>query len=666
LGGVVSQGATPEALVQLVVAGTTLVAVSDAAGAFRFPRVPAGDRTVLASKGAGLGALAGTAAVKVVRGKNASLAVGMTKVLPKTGTVAGTITFTSAQAPTLITLTVAGAQVTGAPALDGNYALTVPVGTWEVFATAPNYPKQSLGVVVVNEGLTTTLKPGFLSWWKAVSEEATGFTIPKADVCQAGPWAALALADGTNARLMVFNTKTLERRNVAAGTVTEVRFSSKCKYLFYILDGVAMVHEVGTANVRSLGFGAVAPFAFSTDESTLFLARYGHPLTPAPLGTQEGLERVNLAAATSTGFPSAALGVFPQNEDRYFVREVGDSIRLVTPASDTVVFTAAHATQWGAKPTGWALTNCAGTCTLKVLPPNGTLASAVTAGTYSSASVVSGSSPDWVAFALLPAARRLVRSSDAMSVALPVSTNRLSISPDGSRLAYFGRPVADQELREEPLPASGTSAVLASTVAAFDDNWLSNTRLVAYDRPNNRVVDVKAGVAAFDNAVAAPTTANLFCARGALAVWPQSGSAQKWKVLLADAPALTADGPNVSNPGEAVSCAARASVVGDPAVAWAGFSIDSSSTYVVDGAAAQVRRQFVGRAGGPGFLSEGVELLPTTPVPTGLNLYLPASGQLIAIADGDKQFVSASPSAVSGFVVFGRDAHTLYVARLWQ
>ncbi len=593
----------------------------------------------------------------------------------KTGTVTGTVTFHGNQAPTLITLSVPGTAVTGAPSVDGNYSLVVPVGTWDLVASAPNFQEQSLGRMLVQEGATTVVRPATMSWYVPVYETdvAISAVIPLG-TCSGGPWTALSMQVGSDQRAMFINTKTLERRQVASGSVSGLVFSSKCKYAAFFLNTILMVYEVGTANLVAWGAGGTGPMDFSTDESTLFVTRDGALLAPPPLGLTPGLERINLVAGTSTGFASAAGGVRKQTSDRFFVVQVSNDVRLVTPTSDAVVFAAVKAGGFFTSPTAWALTNCTAgnACSLQVLAPNGTIPSTVT-GTYDTAKVIYGSTGDWIGFTLSNAAVvppntwKLVRGSDATSVALPDNTERLYINSDGSRMAYRSVIGATRPLREEALPASGSVIPFATSAAAINPSWLSNTRLVAYDpNPVNKVYEVKSGTLTTDTDVAVPTGASMFCANGSVAVYAQAAAA-KWKVLFEDAAPLLVDGPNIS-PTSGVTCGARALVAGQPATAWGAFSIDEVSTHVIDGAGNQVRRQFIGHMSPGGWSSEGLEFFTVNSFGVPQSMYLPATGQLIQWFEPGRNWVDYSVNPVAGFYGLALDQAnlTLYVARFWR
>jgi hypothetical protein len=594
-------------------------------------------------------------------------------VPPKTGTVTGTVTFHGSQAPTLITLSVPGTAVTGAPAVDGNYSLVVPVGTWDLVASAPNFKEQTLGRLLVQEGATTVVKPSTMSWYVPVYETDVAISaVNPLGYCSGGPWTGISMQVGSDQRVMFINTKTLERRQVASGSVSGIVFSSKCKYAAFILNSVLMVYEVGTANLQAWGAGAASPMDFSTDESTLFVTRYGAVLAPPPLGLNPGLERINLVAGTSTGFVSAVGGVRKQTSDRFFVVQVSDDVRLVTPTTDAVVFNVVKAGGFSTSPTAWALTNCAAggvACSLKVLAPNGTTPNTVT-GTYDTASVIYGSTGDWIGFSLtagVVTTWKLVRGSDATSVAFPDSTDRLFINPDGTRIAYRSIVLTLRPLYEEPLPATGSVAPFATPTVFLYPTWLSNTRLVVYDpNPVNKVYEVKSGTLTTDTDVAVPTGASMFCASGSVAVYAQAAAA-KWKVLFEDAAPLLVDGPNIS-PTSGVTCGARALVAGQTATAWGAFSIDEVSTYIVDGAGNQVRRQFIGHLGSGGWSSEGLDFFMVNSYGTPQSMYLPATGQLIQWFEPGRNWVDYSPDPVAGFYSLALDPTglTLYVARFWR
>jgi hypothetical protein len=676
--GVVSQGATPVDGVQVVVAGETQVAQTDTAGRFTLTAVRAGARTLVATKGAGLTLVSATQAVTVARGKNAPVTMSLSPVPAKTGTVSGVVTFNGTQSPVIIALSVPGTAVAASPAIDGTYSLTVPVGTWDVVATAPYYPKQTLGRVTVLEGQPTTLKPAILTWFQPIYVENTGFSaVTPVGVCAGGAWGALSITAGADKRLVFLNTKTLERRHVAAGNIGLFSFSSKCKYATFTLNGVLMVYEVGTSNLQTWGAGAVSPTGFSTDESTLFVTRNGDALAPQPLGLNPGLERINLAAGTSTSFQAGAiLQVARQTLDRYFVTKASNDVVLVTPTTDTIVFTAVLPGTLNVSPAAHALTACSGgvSCTLKVLSPTGTTANSV-AGTYNGASPTPGSNADWIAFSLTPTAPpqvwKLVRTSDAYSVPMPANLEQLWINSDSTRIAYRANTGAVRTLREESLATvTGTVTPFVSSPNNIEPNWLSNTRLVAYDgTPFNKVYEVKAGGVTTDSDVAVPLGAQVFCTGGSIAVYPQN-SVAKWKVLFGDTATFLVDGPNVSGVSDAV-CYARSVAAGQPAVNWGYFSIDQNTTYVVDAAGNQVKRALFGRSNaGLPLNVEGLEVFGFSGTSLASSFYLPVTGQVIQWAEPNRStMVQANLDSAGGFSSIMREpslpSQTLYVARFW-
>jgi hypothetical protein len=664
LEGVVSSAGVPEAGVRVLIPGLGRETQTDAAGQFLLPQVPAGARTLVASKGAGLSALSATQAITVARGHNPALQVTLTPVPPKTGTVTGTVTFSSTQLPSIITLAVLGTSVTGAVATDGTYSLTVPVGTWSLEATAPYYPRQVLGQVTVQEGKTSTVAPAQLSWYVPVMQTQ-------------GPFAGLSPLGATNnwhaftidpaGQLIFVNTQTLERRHVATGVVTDFRFSARAKFAAFLLNDVLMVYEVGTTRLNMLGFGASSP-VFSSDESTLFVARDGSAVAPPPLNTSLGLERITLVTATpgafsSTGFPGA---VQKQTADRFVVLAPTNEAKLVTPVSANSIFTAVDPANWSATPTPWALTACSGgNCTLKVLQPAGTTVSTV-ASVWGNASVIAGSTADWLGFVLnqgLPGTTyRVVRTSNGSDIQLPPTTTRLIVSPEGDFMAYLSTSGPAYQLRVEGTPPSGLATPLAVSTSAWMANWISAVRFVAYDVANHKVVELNNATPSTDPDVAAVPGA--FCSRGGIAAWATATDAH-WKVLLGDNASVTTPGSN-GPPAVVAFCNARVAPRGQTPP-WGAFNIDAVSSYVVDGTTSQVKHLPIGRVTNSLVADGNVELLSVAG--NGAGLYLPASGQFIQLNEAGRSLVNGVNDPVGGFSEVASDStnlRTIYVGRLWK
>lgn len=143
---------------------------------------------------------------------------------------------------------------------------------------------------------------------------------------------------------------------------------------------------VGAAQGELKAWGArrdaVNAFAFSSDETTLFVSRTTSLATPGNF-----LQRIALATGLVTRFPATgyAAQVLSHTNDRHLVWLQSTDVTLVTTTSDyPSVFAAA--TQLVANPTPMALSACAAALcsTLKVLAPTATVAHPVspTAGSF--------------------------------------------------------------------------------------------------------------------------------------------------------------------------------------------------------------------------------------------------------------------------------------------
>ncbi len=235
LTGTVTYGGAPAQGVQVLVPGTGVDAVTDAAGAFELVNVPTGAATVWARTGTSPFWRSGSQTVTVVRGANPAVAVEITDDPPPTGTVKGVVTFHRAQSPTHITVQVDGLDdVTVPVSASGGFSLDVPVGSWNIVATAPSHPKLILGHVNIHEGETITLPGRQLSWYRTLWQSEGPITALTSAGPGAGlsPWSLLNIeTDSTLTRLAAVNPSTGELRFLTTSPVTNPRVSYTGKFI---------------------------------------------------------------------------------------------------------------------------------------------------------------------------------------------------------------------------------------------------------------------------------------------------------------------------------------------------------------------------------------------------------------------------------------------------
>ncbi|MBK8014798.1 MAG: carboxypeptidase regulatory-like domain-containing protein [Deltaproteobacteria bacterium] len=151
-GRVVTSGDQPiaDAVVKIATAeGLTLTATTAVDGRFSFSEVPFGDARVTAQA---RGYVAGEKTTHHISTTTAELTLRLVEALPE-GEIRGTIrTFRGQGLPASLTIDPLGKNFTAGP--DGNFALIVPPGTYEITIQAKGYRSQTRRLTVENEGVT--------------------------------------------------------------------------------------------------------------------------------------------------------------------------------------------------------------------------------------------------------------------------------------------------------------------------------------------------------------------------------------------------------------------------------------------------------------------------------------------------------------------------------
>lgn len=591
--GAVTANALPVAGAAVAVAGTTVSAVTDAMGHFELLGVPAGARTVTARTL--VPPRVASAAATIARGPNPDLALSLVEETRR-GTVTGAVTFVGQQSPKIITLSAPGTAATTQPGADGAYNLSLPIGDWDVVATAPLYPKKTLGHVHVVEGQTVTLPGDTLSWYEPIwtgpapLSALSMVTAPAAG----GPWYAAVVYDLGAGRALLINRLTRDVRVLAAGVPGSMVFSRQGRFVAFTLSNQLFTYDLTTGDLKAWGITgagnnpAAVFFGFSTDESVLFVARY---TSTAPAGYY--LERIapgsgQVARFPATGVTSAAPSR-TGSPDRWLVRLNTNDVTLVTPTADfPQLFTGVSAVY--SSPMLMALTNCGASCTLKVVGPTATAALTV-AGTFPTSGV--GFQPvaataDYamIYWGPLPVTYAMLRSSDATLFPLPAISAAFFNSP-GTRYSYSTVAGGVTSIFEDALPPSAALTPVAQVTGPPRSAYLSPTRLIVVDPAAPRYVDVKSGVATIGTDVA--PSALYILASGCFA-WQAGAASGSWKFMIGDRATVTTDVP-ATTPG--VSFAARG---GDPTTDFCAVSFDNASAVVVDGAQGTFRRSMAGWA----------------------------------------------------------------------
>jgi len=565
---------------EVTVPGTSVRALTDVSGAFELVDVPAGMRSVIATR-AGAVSLSAKADVTVVRGANPPLMLTLMASTPPTGTVRGGVTFFHSGPADLISVSALGSNVSTRVSLQGQYSLDVAAGEWDIVAEAPNYPRLLLGRVNVKEGTSQQLPPAHLTLYQRFPVEPGLFSASNGGVASEGDWLLLQTNTTRGNQWWVVNGKTLSRRlyheaGMAGGSpaVSSVLSRTGQHLAYFAGSGLYLVNLSTGAQVaftRTAG-----QHDFSTDETVYFGAEAGN------------LMRYTLASATRRDFPGSTVKL---TRDRWLVVNASArEVTLVTPTAEHLVFSNTDIVAYSPLP--YAYSGCVmGTgCTIRMLPGNAT-AAVTLQGTYSTAaSFYNGppmeSSGEYAPFNTT-ALQRLVKVTDGTFVDLPANTTRVDFNETGTRLFYLSGMPGNTNLREEAVPATGTGTPLTTFTGPVSAQWISASRIVAFDDSgagNARRIEVRNGTMTVDT--------NYVPGSGAfvqpMAHWARS-SDMKRAAVVADASVRTLD---ITYPGTGVSVSGGYEGLGLPG-RWGAISDNTLSsfkgTFVLDAPKDEVR-----------------------------------------------------------------------------
>lgn len=670
--GSVAYNMMPAAGVSVTVSGLAISATTDAMGRFSFDDVPAGMQAVTARVGTAPFFRSGTAMVAVVAGPNPDVMVTITDDPPPTGTVSGVVTFHGPRTPRDISISAPGSGVTPInAATNGSYQLTLPVGVWDIVATAPSHPPRTLGRVTVNAGQVQTLPGQELSWWRQLWSSNTKINVGPIQIggYDASNWGELYFDDGTP-RLAVFNSQTLDFRTVAAGSFNDYRVSKLGKYAMWYVANAVFVYEIGTGTTSMYAgspTSTVGRAEFSTDESTLFIVRNGPTLTRIPLG--------NPTAQTTWPTTGNATAVQSQNVDRWFVRE-GTDVRMVLPASAMMpndipqVFSGiAAAQQLNVSPTAWALTNCTvgppQTCNLRVLAPNSTTTvqdmsvnpTPTTFNSFNNLGLDSrGDYPCFQNSQSLPVAAFCVQASNGTHLPLVAMPTQFKLNEAGDRVIFVFPSGANTALREEAMPPLMSTTNLGSNTVGWTTGWISPTRAYAYENSGSpRTLHlVKAGMDVTDADVGNAQPVNV---NGPLLTYGQA-STQKWRTVLGDNATRAVD---ISTTFPLVSSAARRLGTG-PVTKYGALSFDTTSFWVVDENLGMLKNVIGAYVAGNANRSSGNEFVTLNRVNASQVFYLFPSGNSLEFVENEIQPYAFAGSYAGTLVSIGKstDGYRVY------
>lgn len=623
IGGSVSFGGMAASGVSVMVPGTSLVAVSDATGRFSLEGVPTGAQALLARVGTAPFFRSATAMVTIVRGANPDAMLALTDDPPPTGTVTGLVTFRGPRSPRDISITAPGSGVTVNAAVNGAFSMTLPVGVWDIVASAPAHPAKTLGRVLVNAGQLQTLPGQELSWWRPLWTSSTNITSVRANSSsETNNWGFVVLSDAaSNDRLALLNAQTFDFRLLWSGTVpvspvNVTRISRNAKYAGWYIGHVVFVYEIGTGLMSSFDVpgSAVTSFEFSSDESTLFIARAGPFLTRIPLATP----------TMATRFPTTgnATAVVMSTVDRWLLQETTD-VALITPTTSVPqVFT--QVSLLSVTPTPWALTNCAGTCQLRLLAANSTTAvldsaaSGITLGGLTNfAPLGLGQTAEYPCFrqGVSPYTAFCVSAADGTHIALVAQPTSFRLNEGGTRVIFTFTSGPNTAVREETFPPQMSTTNLDANTVGWNVGWLSPTRAFAFEASGTprKLHLVRNGTDVVDADVGSQTITNT----GGLLVFPRA-STNTWHAVLTDGMVRSL------NVATSVSLTGAAGRLGSPVAKYGAASFSPDTTIVIDENAGALKLLPVGQVGGGGArigTAELVLIMRSTGSPAYLTLH---------------------------------------------
>lgn len=659
LTGTVTDQGMPTAGVTVAVPGTSVSALTNASGEFELTLVPTGAQTVVARVGTVPFVRVASQSVTVARGENTPVLFALAAEPPPTGTVTGVVTFRGPRSPRDITVSVDGAGVTATPQANGAYSLQVPVGEWDIVATASMHPKQVIGRVKMSPGQTTALPGAELSWYRPVwRANGTISSFNPSQTVDAHPWSFVTFTE-VDPKLALINVQTGDFRVLAVGSFAGQKLSNKAKYAAWYSASTYFIYEIATGTTTAYPTSMtvastpnVTQVEFSSDENVLFVVRSNVTLSRMPIASP----------ASIVTYPSAgpAVAIQMQNVDRWFVRESTEA-RLVTPTADVPqIFT--NITLLDVRPTAWAITDCSAglNCTLRVLAPTAIAAATVTGvspnsggiGVFAGGALESRS--DYPCYNLAGTSAFCVRSSDGSRYPLPALPSQFKLNEAGTRVIMAFNAGSGLGVREEAMPPSSGTSSVGTTATAWQVQWVSPTRGIAYETggTTRTMHDWKASVLATDNDVG-PQGVSI---SGPLVVFPKASSS-RWQVFLGDKPTRVL--PVATSRG-ATRVAARPFGGGETVTDYGSVSFDSNTSYLIDERTMNVRSSGLGR-GLVGMRSANTELLMVER-PSGVPAMLVfGSNAVLEIIDGtvaDLDLVGATPVAL-GYLSLASDGRTL-------
>ncbi len=675
IGGLVTFNAMPVAGAPVIITGTNTSSVTDAMGRYQLVDVPTGMQGVLVRVGTAPFFRSATAMVSVVRGANPDVDLTLTDDAPRTGTVAGVVTFHGPRSPRDITVSAPGTGITATPQVNGAYTMALPVGVWDVVANAPQHPPLLLGRVTVIEGGTQSLPGAEVSWYRPIWRSTPTINQPQLVTSSAAlndnvPWSLVQFNDTFN-RLALVNSTTYDFRILAVGTTQGHRISKNGKYAAWYVNQTAFVYEIGTATLQTFTtlvspVNPVARIEFSSDESAIFIQR----TTPA------NLTRIKFATANMPEtFPTtgAAVAIQLSSVDRWFVRDTSNSVRLVTPTIDVPnVFT--NVSAMATIPTAYALTNCGATCELWVLGPTSTsVALRVMAvnpaptSLYNFSDIGMDNRGDYPCFSIYNGltftSSFCVNSMTAAHIPLTAHPSiNFRLNEAGDRVVWSFNVGATYFAREEPMPPTVTTTNLASGPQAWSVGWISPTRAYAFDNNSGspRTLHlIKAGMVTTDSDITGSMVNALI--RPPLIIFPQLSSSG-WRAYLGDGAVRTIP---VATGIPLLNYSVRTLGSGPNAVTrYAAVSFDQTSAYIIDETAGAVRSTTAGQAGGQGLRSGSVEWFEMARFGGGRAYYVYSTN---AILENNEQSVTQTnlpigAPGVASYLGLSEDQRTIVAA----
>ena len=500
-GTVTDSAGDPAGAAEVRILGTDRAASTDATGAFTVTQVPTGAQAVMASSGTGAGRVTGTAEVTVKRGAAATASLTLAAPPappppPAPGTVTGTVTYPLTADASTITVTAMGTTTTAHPDPDGSFSLSLPPGAYRIDVSATHYPTQTLGQARVTSGETVALPPKEMSMYRPLPGNGdTAWSTaqagsPPADVANlAVAGRALLYRQGpTGVWLYAVDLDTLALHPIASldgPPSVAPALGPKGKQVAVFSGGSVYVTSIDTQTVTAtpVDVGNATQLDFGQDGKVLLVAGPG------------GVDRLDLAtgqmtSVSGTGFlrvgphaflvgTSDALGL----QTRALVTDAGVTPKVFDGVA--AIFSPGLDAVRVAQPV-LAVTYCPGpgdcpvldlpegaTATVPVTLPDGSPFTATAA-----ANLIARGEGTWLLLTG-PTGLYLLDSDTGKTVAVPLDSPQLWVSPDGSELAFIDQARTGMYVGLANAPFAGTEVhgtnlrgtfVSGDTFVAFDDS----------------------------------------------------------------------------------------------------------------------------------------------------------------------------------------------------